>query len=68
MEKEKILKTSAENKATKQPRQAEKNAKTPEATEKSSKKREVPVGKIIIYILLGIWALMVLFPFYWMIL
>ena len=32
-----------------------------------SKKLEI-TGKIVIYTLLGIWALVVLFPFYWMIL
>ena len=35
------------------------------AEKKAARKR---AGKIIIYTLLGIWALIVLFPFYWMIL
>ena len=35
--------------------------------EKQAKIRSV-AGKTVVYLLLGIWALFVLFPFYWMIL
>ena len=35
--------------------------------EKSEKIKEI-IKKVIIYLFLGIWALIVLFPFYWMIL
>ena len=34
----------------------------------NKKTTSVSIGKIIIYVLLGIWALIVLFPFYWMLL
>ncbi len=37
-------------------------------TANNKKTDRISVGKVIIYILLGIWALAVLFPFYWMIL
>ena len=38
-------------------------------TKKSARKqREISPAKIVIYVLLAIWALIVLFPFYWMIL
>ncbi len=37
-------------------------------TSKNKKTDRISIGKVIIYILLGIWALAVLFPFYWMIL
>lgn len=35
--------------------------------EKAAKTRKL-IGKILIYLFLGIWGIMVLFPFYWMIL
>ncbi len=35
---------------------------------KKEKKNLPSIGKIIVYILLSLWALIVLFPFYWMIL
>ena len=38
------------------------------AKQETQAKRRVPVSKIIIYALLSIWAVLVLFPFYWMIL
>ena len=37
-------------------------------TANNKKTDRISVGKVIVYILLGIWALAVLFPFYWMIL
>ena len=37
-------------------------------TANNKKTDRISVGKVIIYILLAIWALAVLFPFYWMIL
>ena len=43
----------------------QKNAKGRDSSVKVRK--EIPAGKIVIYILLAIWALVVLFPFYWMI-
>ncbi len=39
-----------------------------ERQEIRSKKRKIPLSKIIVYALLSIWALLVLFPFYWMLL
>ncbi len=39
-----------------------------ENTELKKSARRVPVGRIVVYVLLTIWALIVLFPFYWMIL
>ena len=36
--------------------------------ENTTLRRRVPVGKIITYALLTLWALIVLFPFYWMVL
>ena len=38
------------------------------AKQETQAKRRVPVSKVIIYALLSIWAVLVLFPFYWMIL
>ena len=38
-----------------------------ELIERKAKRREV-VGKSILYVLLTFWALVVLFPFYWMLL
>ena len=78
MENKKIFKTSVNTRAS-NASSAGKSAKIlekkenftqnqPENAEKSPKKREIPVTKIVIYVLLGIWALIVLFPFYWMIL
>ncbi len=32
------------------------------------KKKKLPIGKIITYLLLSFWAVIVLFPFYWMLL
>jgi len=36
--------------------------------EKRQLKTKSAIGKGIVYLLLGIWALIVLFPFYWMVL
>lgn len=38
------------------------------ASQKASVKARGKGGRVIIYVLLGFWALMVLFPFYWMLL
>ena len=42
-------------------------SKSIEALEKSAKRRRTAFN-IFIYIMLALWAVMVLFPFYWMIL
>ena len=36
--------------------------------EKNQLKTKAAIGKGVVYVLLGIWALIVLFPFYWMVL
>lgn len=44
------------------------NQKNANGASSSKKQREISPAKIVIYVLLAIWALIVLFPFYWMIL
>lgn len=44
------------------------NKKNENGASTSKKQREISPAKVVIYVLLAIWALVVLFPFYWMIL
>ena len=30
------------------------------------KKKHIHIGAVIVYILLSVWAIIVIFPFYWM--
>ncbi len=39
-----------------------------ENTQNKKKRKNIRIGAVIVYILLSIWALVVLFPFYWMLL
>ncbi len=39
-----------------------------ENTQNNKKRKNIHIGAVIIYVLLSIWALVVLFPFYWMLL